>query len=91
MQGALIMFGPVSAGYPGKLTFYVFIAAVTVMYGIVVVRFLRQRRVHAGETTETTKNKPSREVSGGQILAFGFLCLILIGIALWSIHIHRPF
>jgi hypothetical protein len=86
-----MVFGPVSAGYPGKWTFYAFIAAVTAIYGTVVVRFLRQKRVHAGEASETTKNKPSREVSSSQILAFGILCLILIVIALWSIHVHRPF
>jgi len=85
------MFGPVSAGYPGKWTFYAFIVAVIAIYGTAVVHFLRQKRFHTGEGSETTRDKPAREVSNSQILAFGFLCLILIAIALWSIHAHRPF
>jgi hypothetical protein len=86
----MIMFGPVSAGYPGKWTMYAFIVAVSAIYGTAIVHFYRQKRPFVGEASESISNKPSREVSRGQIVGFGIICLVLIGIALWTIHLHRP-
>jgi formate/nitrite transporter FocA (FNT family) len=85
------MFGPGSSGYPGKYAFYCFAVFVAGLYGVVLVHFFKLKKPFLRETSVSLYKDSLKDASFGQVIVFGIVCLLLIGIALWSIYAHRPF
>jgi len=85
------MFGPVSAGYPGKYAFYGFALFVAGLYGVVLVRFFKLKKPLLREASVSINKDSLKDASLGQVIGLGIFCLLLICIALWSIYLHRPY